>query len=381
LRQHKLALGTAQFGSDYGIANKNGKTLQLLNGSYIAAVPSIGGPTTASAGESPSTNTTSSPSVVQNTDSSPYRAWPSDKQILVSAGGDRIAVAGATVYFDGVATGATGRALSNTDYIWTFGDGGSDRGTSVSHIFHYPGTYVVLLDVISGEYIAKDQIFVEVIPPSIDITYVQTKDPQYIELYNASDYQLDLGGWVLQADGLAGRSFTIPKNTIILSKRKVIFPSELTKIVTPTENIILRFPNAKTVSEYKPAPKILNKENTIFFNSNATSTLVVPALSITKAPLGYNQDTNKSIESGLGETALARAEDDTFNTSSTSTENHDSLGVAAAVAAPIRDYPWMWLLGLLVFLSLVSLVFYALQHLDIKEKELSQGAEDFKIIE
>jgi hypothetical protein len=139
-------------------ASKNNKSLQLIGDEFLPWTPSIGTIAVVTKAEveaaTPSTDTTTAApkttAVAQQT-SSPYHAWPSDMQIYVSAGGNKVSLAGAEIVFDGKVLSAAKKSLPNADLIWTFGDGGSDRGTQVRHTFHYPGRYVVLLDVISGD--------------------------------------------------------------------------------------------------------------------------------------------------------------------------------------------------------------------------------------
>ncbi len=247
-------------------ASKNDKSLQLIEGEFLPWFVSIGAPASATKEEvlaaAPATTSaplTSSPSST-NTQTSPYHAWPSDMQIFVSAGGDRASVAGAEVIFSGKVLSASRKSLPNADLIWTFGDGGSDRGAQVKHTFHHPGRYVVLLDVISGDYIAKDQIFVEVVMPKISISSIATGTKAYIELFNETIYDLDFGGFVLSGDGLQGAHFTIPKNTIVLAGRKIIFPSEITQIKGALSKPELRFQNDQLIAGFSTTTE--NKTDT-----------------------------------------------------------------------------------------------------------------------
>jgi hypothetical protein len=244
-------------------ASKNSKSLQNINAEFLPWFPSIGTATTVTKAEieaaTPADPTpTSQPA--QPTPTSPYRAWPSDMQLYVSAGGDRVSLAGAAVIFEGKVLSAARKSLPNADLIWTFGDGGSDRGTQVRHTFHYPGSYVVILDVISGEYIAKDQIQVEVVKPNIEVSHVELGEKSYVELYNNTIYDIDIGGFVLEAEGLTGTHFTIPKNTLVLKGRKIIFPSVITKLFIKSDNVVLKFPSGELVAKYAQDSKTIQTE-------------------------------------------------------------------------------------------------------------------------
>ena len=162
--------------------------------------------------------------------------------IFVYAGEDKVTLTGARVVFEGKALSSARKSLPTADMIWTFGDGGSDRGTSVGHTFHFPGKYIVILDVISGDYIAKDQVIVDVIAPKLKVVSDVVGEKGFIEIKNETKSTLDLGGYILSADGLYGTHFTIPKNTIILPGRTIIFPNQITKLFNHKSKVIILLP-------------------------------------------------------------------------------------------------------------------------------------------
>jgi hypothetical protein len=377
-------------------ASKNEKSLQLISGEYLAWFTSIGTASvvtkeevlaaTPAVSSIPTASNQTSTSNSQT--SSPYHAWPSDMQIYVSAGGDKISVAGADVVFEGKALSASRKTLPNADLIWTFGDGGSDRGTQVRHTFHHPGRYVVLLDVISGDYIAKDQIFVEVVTPKIRISNVATGTKSFIELHNETIYDLDFGGFVLSGDGLVGAHFKIPKNTIVLAGRKIIFPSEITKINGKMSLPELRFGNSELIAQYVPG--VDTKEST-------TEAALAP--SGESAPEASQEDEQDSFVQKVSQSVLKPIFSNLFQNqdleevaTSTSTTSVDIQGAidtpitsapqVAAVGVTNIKFQYAALLALIMLAGVGALLF--LQHLENKERlelGITNEIDEIRIIE
>jgi hypothetical protein len=386
-------------------ASKNNKTLQFISGEFLPWFPSIGADASVTKAEieaatpaTPTTPTTNQPTTTQTTQSqtsSPYRAWPSDMQLYVSAGEDKIALAGADVIFEGKVLSAARKPLPNADLIWTFGDGGSDRGTQVRHIFHYPGRYVVLLDVISGDYIAKDQIFVEVVPPQIEISKVEYTDKSYVELFNNTIHTLDIGGFILQAGGLTGTHFVIPKNTIILAGKKVIFPSEITRLLIKSDDVVLKFPSGDVIYSFTQKDKT-EKQDQILQAENLTQSepgvTQLPDTEIEKVKEVYSNNIISSLYQrltnqpsiGTSPTSTATTTEEMSNTTEAS-ETQPPIPQVAAIGTV--DSNWLsspHIPFILIVIFGVLALFLVLHYLDKKEREalgISKEADEIRIIE
>ena len=391
---NNLDVSTMSYTASSG-ASKNEKSLQLIGSEYLAWFTSVGSAASVTKEEilaatpaSDSTPSATSPSNTVNTSqtSSPYHAWPSDMQIYVSAGGDRVSVAGADVVFEGKALSASRKTLPNADLIWTFGDGGSDRGSQVRHTFHYPGRYVVLLDVISGDYIAKDQIFVEVVTPKIGISSVATGTKPFIELHNQTIYDLDFGGFVLSGNGLVGSHFKIPKNTIVLAGRKIIFPSEITKIVGSVASPELRFQNGELISRYGEAQK-----ETIEQKPTEPVIEVVPETSLSYENNSFVQKVSQSILKPIFTNFFEKdvAQEIAATTSTTTVDIQAAIDApatatpqVAAVGSSNTKLQYVALLALLLVSGVGALLF--LQHLENKERTelgITKEIDEIRIIE
>lgn len=231
----------------------NGESIQKLSLGYAAGLATPGTENASvRAPEQPSTSTTSSTTssnsttneIVIPSSQSPYRPWPSDRNVYVTGGGNRVVVAGADSIYEARALGIDKKPLENVNFYWTFGDGGTETGRSVRHYFRYPGTYVVLLDAISGDYISSDHMEVLVINPDIQVTGYTEGVDGYIEIKNSSEYELDLSGWVLETGGMGGAHFVFPKKSLILPHAQVKFPNDITKLSPTDKNIRILFPNS-----------------------------------------------------------------------------------------------------------------------------------------
>ncbi|HEY4510834.1 MAG TPA: PKD domain-containing protein, partial [Candidatus Paceibacterota bacterium] len=165
-------------------------------------------------------------------------------------GEDRTVAVGASVVFEGRATGLTGDPLQNARYAWSFGNGEHKEGASVLYAFSYPGVYVVVLDVSSGSWSATDRATITAAPPDVTISSV-TPDAVYIR--NRSAVELDLGMWILS---VGEKSFTFPKNTIVLGGESIVVSNRVTGLSPTGPPVSLRYPNGTVVGEYR-APSTL----------------------------------------------------------------------------------------------------------------------------
>lgn len=384
-------------------ASKNDKTLQNVGTEFLPWFPSIGTGTTVTKAEidaaTPVVDTTTiaptKTTAVQSQTSSPYHAWPSDMQLYVSAGSDRISLAGAEVVFEGKVLSAARKTLPNADLIWTFGDGGSDRGTQARHTFHYPGSYVVILDVISGDYIAKDQIQVEVIKPNIEVSAVELGEKSYVELYNNTVYDIDIGGFVLEAEGLTGTHFTIPKNTLVLKGRKIIFPSVITKLFIKTNNVALKFPSGELVAKYQkeditPEQVVANVERDVVDDtSNSQSAASYNRVEVySKKIFASVFNTEREVEStqsdisDMQSTSTLAIATSTNDVATTSISSIQSVAAVSGAGFDITQHPRvLFVISLIV--GIIAL-FSVLAFVDRKEREslgISKESSEIRIIE
>lgn len=181
---------------------------------------------------------------------SPFSIEP---QIFVYAGEDREVIVGADTIFEGKSFGLKKEPLANARYLWNFGDGKTKEGKNVLYYYKYPGEYIGILNVSSGEFSASDRIIVKAFEADISISSVED---DFIEIFNKTNQELNFSLWQL----LSGNDyFTIPKDTIILPNKKLIFSSDITKLDTKNKKeVSLLYPNRALAVKFDEI-KVLQK--------------------------------------------------------------------------------------------------------------------------
>lgn len=171
--------------------------------------------------------------------------WPTEPQIYANTGEDKVGVTGADIKFSGQALGLQKEPLENARYLWSFGDGAGAEGQNILHTYHYPGEYIVVLNVSSGKYSASDRLSVKVLPNQLTITEA-TKD--YIKLHNGSNFDLDISHWFLRANS---KLFKFPESTLIKAGADLPISSSISGIsVNNNQTVELLYPNGSTAHSF-----------------------------------------------------------------------------------------------------------------------------------
>jgi len=199
-------ISSFKYSSDLG-ANGDGNSLQLVNSAWEASPPTLGGFNNSGSNQN---QVVESPIKVSSAGTpGGGNDYVEKFKIFADAGEDRKVVVGADTFYKAKALGIEKKPLKNARYVWTFGDGSIKEGQNILYSYSYPGEYVVVLNVSSGEYTASDRILVNVLPADVVISDAETS---FIELENKSSFELDLSWWRIRS----GKNyFTLPKNTII----------------------------------------------------------------------------------------------------------------------------------------------------------------------
>lgn len=219
-------------------AEGDGNSLQLVSSSWSALAPTPGLASIAVDSGEGSEQEESSQAQSGSSSTPPASNFPTEQQIFASAGGDRNVIVGADSMFEGEALGLQKQPLDGARYVWNFGNGETKEGQNVLHYYEYPGEYVVMLSVSSGQYSATDRIVVEAIASELVLSKVES---DFVEIHNESNKELNLSWWQLDS---AGERFMIPKDTIILANKKLIFAKNITGLDTSIkEGVSLLYPN------------------------------------------------------------------------------------------------------------------------------------------
>jgi hypothetical protein len=138
-------------------------------------------------------------------------------------------------------------------FMWNYGDGSADtfvHNTPANHIYHYTGTYTVVLVYYSDEikedpdYLFKKTI---VIIPS-DISLISTTDDGGIIIQNNSTDTIDLDSWIIQS---GDKKYIFPKYTFISSSGKLYLSSYVLKFIIASRGFVtLSNPSNVLISHY-----------------------------------------------------------------------------------------------------------------------------------
>jgi len=236
-------------------ANGNGNSLQLINGEWIEAFPTPGLPNVSESQSSQIQTQTQEQNTNQKQE---IVSLPELKtqQIFADAGKDRSVIVGADTQFKGIATGLENALIENARFSWSFGDGDIQDGKNILHNYKYPGDYIVVLNISSGEYSASDRILVKALPADIVISDANNN---FIELQNNSDYELNLSWWRIRS---GENFFTIPKDTIVLPNSSLKISSKITGFYqNDLLQVFLLYPNGEIVKRYNVNPP--KKQNSV----------------------------------------------------------------------------------------------------------------------
>lgn len=248
-------IDSVSYNSSMG-ANGDGKTLQKISGSWVAAVPTfgaqnIGAISSHSAGLSSQSSAQSS-SVSQNIASGSVDYHYKNEQISAKAGENKTAVAGADIVLEGNALGFKKEPLENGRYLWNLGDGSYKEGKNIRHVYKYPGNYIAVLNVSSGDASASDRINIKVIPNELQIIDAQN---EFIKLKNKSGIVLDISGWFLRAGSATGGTvFKFPDYSLVAANSELVISSDISglKFADNKFTAEMLYPNGSVAFSYSP---------------------------------------------------------------------------------------------------------------------------------
>ena len=252
------------YNSDSG-GGGDGASLQLVDGTWSGSVPTPGG-----------ANQVSPVSLVENDDNSgddsvgsvnsPSDSSKSSASKKVNTSGNKIKaiITIPKIAFIGTPFEIEGVAFNNNvrirygRYFWNFGDGNSKEDKNAEHFpyqYSYEGDYVISLDYYmkrsSKTPDATAKIAVKVVPASVIISKVGTREDFFIELFNNTNYEMDISGWMLAS---LNETFTMPRNSNILSKKKIILSPKITNFTVLDKDTL----------------KLITSQNSIAFDYGAS---------------------------------------------------------------------------------------------------------------
>lgn len=238
--------------------NVTKETMQRSGNGWVTA-PSTPRAENATSGPLPVVSATPQPSAQPSTTPKPTstasasQTPPPKPSFTASAGPDKTTVVGSIIDFFGSALGYKNEPLEGARYLWNFGDGQTDQGKHVSHLFRIPGTYTVSLHVSNDTDMASDYATITVIPNQIQVAGVVPGEDGYITLKNGTQAELNIGGWVLE-DG-SGARFYLPPETMIGSGVQVAFSNDVTGVMkTESFPLTVRYSHGGIAMRYDAMP-------------------------------------------------------------------------------------------------------------------------------
>lgn len=277
---NKTISNSVVYDTSLGGSKDSGNSLQKISGSWSGAMPTPG--VINETISPPSSNNTSN----ENPASSVATAEPKTKiaeepKIKTQILGKTLGFVGIPVSLEAKTLGLSGEPLRYGKYFWNFGDGDSKEtevayGGKFTHTYFYPGDYTVSLDYFSNPYIysntpdASSQIIIKIIETDISISRVGDEKDFFVELSNNTDYSADLSNWFLMSDT---KSFTIPRQTILAAKKKLIISPRITnfsvadkntlKLVNPEGEIVFKLAQVAQGPSWRKEKLPLNSETEI----------------------------------------------------------------------------------------------------------------------
>ena len=233
----KIILDSLTYDTSLGGSKESGNSLQKISGTWIGKTPTPGvvNEASISSGDSATGTSNDNNSSDQNINTSETKAKITEEsKIKTKITTQSLAFAGIPVSFQATAFGLQGEILNNGKYFWNFGDGDSrevkgNENQKFTRTYFYAGEYTVTLEYYSNYYSnipdASDKIIIKIVPADIVISKVGDEKDFFVELSNNTSYNTDISNWILTS---ITKSFTIPRNTTIASKNKIIISSKIT---------------------------------------------------------------------------------------------------------------------------------------------------------
>jgi hypothetical protein len=198
-------------------------SIQRTSSGWIVASPT---PRAANSSDASSTSTTTSSTTTSSSSASsahysavPITTAPAAPKLSLGAGRDRIGMVGSPLEFKVEGSAVHG---SRNIFRWNFGDGTVKGGTLLSHVYEYPGEYVVVLHASLPEGEAVARVNVRIVDAGFEVTHAS---PDRVEIRNNSKYEANLFGWILMS---GERAFVFPRDTIIKAGQSISYGQKVT---------------------------------------------------------------------------------------------------------------------------------------------------------
>jgi hypothetical protein len=231
--QHVIYIGTTpdQGNVDESSDNTNPDDNQTTDDGNTTTDDTSGSNTTDSGSGSSSMSSHSS--------SKKLSTYNKKESLKVGAGRNRVVLVNTPVYFEAETNQVSKKVRPRLDYTWSFGDGDSDDGALVDHVYYFPGEYNVILTARDNDEVSVTRTKVKVIDNLLTINNVVAGEHGYVEIKNPSNSEVNINGWEIVADE---RSYVISIDTIINAKSSIRIPNKVLHFDPVSNEVSLLFP-------------------------------------------------------------------------------------------------------------------------------------------
>ncbi len=295
LDQDLNIIDSVTYASSQGGAG-DGNSLQKIAGGWQGASPTPGvqNETSVPPPVPPSENNqTSTSSSTQSSSSSSEVKIPTieERKIKTQIIGKTLGFAGVPVLLEGRVYDSEDKDVHYGKLFWNFGDGDSVEirlpyNNPQSHIYFYPGDYVVSLAYYQDYYanvpVATSQLGLKVVSAQISVSKVGDEKDFFVELSNNTEYNADLSNWILSA---GAKTFVLPVNTNLGPGKKIIISPKITSFSFADKNSL----------------KLMTAQREIVFDYGDAEKSIVTEPPKSSLPRGQNPDFPSSFKRKLEE--------------------------------------------------------------------------------
>lgn len=239
------------------------------------------------------------------------------------------------VVFSVEASGVGSTVENSLQYRWNFGDANISNEKNPTHVFAYPGTYVVHVEASYATQEAENSVVVTVLPVALSLT---TNSDNDIQINNDSAYTVDLSDYRLRGH----KVLELPQNTKLLSRQTITIPKEK---ITSSQSALIALYDSTGALVASILPSSLQSE--VVTVAPKVHSMTNPS----RQPSTYNQSFSFTTEAQA-------AEREDMSTSSTSMQSDT---ISSDENNDVQEEAINWPVWLLIVLLLGSSVVILMQ--------------------
>ncbi len=265
-------------------------------------------------------------------------------------------------------------------YFWNFGDGDFKevRDTSpFSHNYMYQGDYPLSVEYYANDYStipdAVGKMTVKVVSMNVSISKVGDASDFFIELSNNTDYEVDISKWILSS--ALQKNFILPKNTVILAKKKMRLSSLITHFTLPdAKGLKLSTGEGQLVFDY--GASLVPAQASAPASSQTPAAVLV---TYEPSPVGENELVEKKEETEKIKNDLPENPTDQSIKGDTTPKDLSATAFASDVATDEEksNHSYIPTISFVVFIGAAAGAVYVIR----KNKTVSAVGDDFKILD